>query len=170
MRNTKVFRYSSGLRQAEGRARRPRQQGGSSPAGGPSPAPEEPPPASYADWISRHNWPTNTHAWEQMTETLDGHVDLPLISVIMPVFNPSEQHLRACHRIGSPGSTTSTGSFVLPTMRPRRSGYLPSWPNSKGLDTPYFLLPVRFREPAHICCNQLCAGLGGWFVRGFSRS
>ena len=30
-----------------------------------------------------------------MTETLDGHVDLPLISVIMPVFNPSEQHLRA---------------------------------------------------------------------------
>ncbi len=93
LRNTKVFRYSSGLRQAYGRARRG-QQGGSHPASGEhSPAPEEPPPA-YADWIERYR-PTDSRAQRTIEEALGRHDDLPLISVVMPVFNPSEHHLRA---------------------------------------------------------------------------
>ena len=93
MRNTKVFRYSSGLRQAYGRARHGTRGGSSTGAGERSSAPEEPPPASYADWISLYR-PTDAHARHLLEEALDGH-DTPLISVIMPVFNPSEHHLRS---------------------------------------------------------------------------
>ena len=93
LRNTKVFRYSSGLRQAYGRARRG-QPGGSAPSSGEhAPAPEEPPPA-YADWIERYQ-PTDSQARRAVEEALGRHDELPLISVVMPVFNPSESHLRA---------------------------------------------------------------------------
>ena len=89
MRNTKVFRYSSGLRQAYSRARRGQRAGSRLMAGDTSPAPEEPPPASYVDWISRYR-PSDARSRHLMQQSLSRFDDSPLISLIMPVFNPSE--------------------------------------------------------------------------------
>jgi len=98
MKRTKVFRYSSVLRQVYGlvRSARPRDASSSprdTPSVSPPAKPEEPPHASYADWIEAFDC-LDTGGRDELRSLTSDLIDPPLISVLLPVFNPSEQHLR----------------------------------------------------------------------------
>ena len=93
LRSTKLFRYTSGLRQAYGRARRPQQEQRGSSSSEATPQPKEPPPGSYRDWVGQYR-SMDDDARRTIQAALDGHATLPTISIVMPVFNPSEEHLR----------------------------------------------------------------------------
>jgi len=98
LRQTKVLRYTSVLRRVYGLVRRAAH--GRAPTSAASdratpthPQPKEPPPPSYAEWIANFDLLDETERRElrSLVSALD---DAPVISVVMPVFDPSEEHLR----------------------------------------------------------------------------
>jgi glycosyltransferase involved in cell wall biosynthesis/SAM-dependent methyltransferase len=89
LKQTRLFRHTSELRRIYGFIRhlqhRPR----------PSPHQSEGPPhaSSYAEWIEQFDTLTED-AISELSSLVRELVDAPLISVVLPVFDPSEQHLR----------------------------------------------------------------------------
>ena len=96
LRQTRTFRYTGRLRQAYGRARRGRPAGGSavagrrrlrartnSPQGGRTP-----------EWIEQYDR-VDDDLRGDILQLLDGLGTAPLVSIIMPVYNPPEAYLRA---------------------------------------------------------------------------
>jgi O-antigen biosynthesis protein len=98
LKQTRIFRHTSDLRRIYGGVRRAVQRGVAARSEGAAPAPaapqpEEPPHSSYSAWIDRFDHLDQggrNELYAAVTE-IDG---APLISVVLPVFNPTEAHLR----------------------------------------------------------------------------
>lgn len=93
---TKIFRYSSTLRRIYGLVRAARPREASSPPRRPSSAPakpEEPPHHSYSEWIEQFD-SLDASGRDELRSLTSALIDPPVISVLLPVFNPSEQLLR----------------------------------------------------------------------------
>lgn len=98
VRRTRTFRYSQGARRLCGRLRRLRAVPGDPAAQMPSSGPVERAasaegPRSYADWIGLYDT-LDDAGRAHLRSQISRLVSPPLISVIMPVFDPREDHLR----------------------------------------------------------------------------
>jgi GT2 family glycosyltransferase len=82
---TKTFRMTSPLRQAWSRTRQTR---GSSVSSGPQPA-----PPTYLDWVERFDTLDEAGRTE-LSSRLDKLAFRPRFSILMPAFDPQEEHLR----------------------------------------------------------------------------
>ncbi len=88
VRQTKTFRYTQRLRRAYGLFRRHRPEAHVEPMGNTAPA-----DGSYATWIDMYDT-VDESVRSRLREELEGLVAPPLISVIMPVYDTEESHLR----------------------------------------------------------------------------
>ncbi len=59
----------------------------------PAPAPGEAPPPAYSDWIDKYDR-LDERGRHELRSRVAEITDPPLISVVMPVYEPSEEHLR----------------------------------------------------------------------------
>jgi GT2 family glycosyltransferase len=101
LKQTRLFRHTSTLRRIYtairrliGRRPTPRAEGTPGTVEAASPPPEEPPhPSSYTEWIRQFDT-LDADGVQELRSLINELTDPPLISVVLPVFDPSERHLR----------------------------------------------------------------------------